>query len=323
MGDGTHDQAPLLAGVSHPVAHVHRRVEKFLRLLVGHVFNALHEVAAPDVTDDPQVRQRGQALTEVRTDPLHVPTDVLTLENGDVLQRGGTAHGMARVGEAVGEHRPLGLGNADHVIDLVGDDGGRQRGVRRGQTLGRRDDVGHDPEGVLAGEHVAETPEGGHHLVGHVQDPVLGAGLTHALQVAGRRHEHAAGTHDRLGEEAGHVLGPESLDLGPELDNQLRPVLLRRGALRSSVQVGARHPLDERLADDVETNVVVLHAGQRHGHVGGPVVPVGAGDQHLLLGLAEHVEVVVDEAHRGVVGHRPTRAVQDVVQRPRSKAGQH
>ncbi len=52
------------------------------------------------------------------------------------------------------------------------------------------------------------------------------------------------------------------------------------------------------------------------------MVPVLPGDDDLLVGHAQLVEVEVNDPHRGVVGHRPARSVNHVVERPRGQAGQ-
>ena len=51
------------------------------------------------------------------------------------------------------------------------------------------------------GEPVAEAAEAGDHLVGDEQDVVPAAELAQRAQIAGRRHDDAAGALDGLGEE--------------------------------------------------------------------------------------------------------------------------
>ena len=243
--------------------------------------------------------------------------EVLALEDLDVGQRGRARHRVPGVGVAVGELGASGLRLRDHVVDLVGQQRGRQGRVARGEALGGVDDVGLDAEHVLAGEEVAQPAEGGDHLVGDVEDPELAAGLAHGGQVSGRRDQHPARAHDRLREERGHVLRADLVDLGPELRDQMVCVLLRRHLIGAAVQVGARHSGDERLADDVEADVVVSHPGERHGQVAGAVVAVDPGDDGLLVRLAEAVEVEVDDPHRAVVGVGARQPEEGVVEAPR------
>ena len=121
------------------------------------------------------------------------PGRSVSVDEGDVGQRGGAAHRVAAEGREV-------------VADLegVGDLGARGEGAQRpavGDALGHGDDVGLDAV-VLDGEQLAGAPEAALHLVGDEErcPPSSRICLTR-LEVAGRRHDDAALAHHRLGDE--------------------------------------------------------------------------------------------------------------------------
>ena len=100
--------------------------------------------------------------------------------------------------------------------DLLGDEHGAHRRVRRGQALGDRDQVGRRVEARHA-EVLAEPAEAGDHLVGVQQDPVPVGELAQTPPVAGRGHQAAAGVLNRLGDDhadrLGALLEDHALDL--------------------------------------------------------------------------------------------------------------
>ena len=146
---------------------------------------------------------------------------------------------MARVREAA---------RVDAVVerrrDLVGDDHAAERDVARVHALGEADEVGRDVP-ALDREPLAAAPEAGHHLVGDEHDAVAVAEVTHALQVAGRRHEDAVGAHDRLEDDRrDRVRTLEHHDLVEVRERPLALLGLGRRVERRAVEVRA-HEVDD------------------------------------------------------------------------------
>ena len=97
----------------------------------------------------------------------------------------------------------------ERLGDAVGGDHRAHRRVRGGEALGGRDEVGLVAE-ALGAEPVAEPAPRADDLVGDEQDAVLVADLAHALEVALRRGEAAAGVLHRLEDHAATVSGPSN-----------------------------------------------------------------------------------------------------------------
>ena len=115
------------------------------------------------------------------------------------LDTAGAGQRVAAKGGAVG----TGGVNAQDII--VGSHS-RQRHYAAAQSLAQDKDVGLHGF-MLHREHIAGTGKTGLDFVGHEQDIVLGADLTHLLQVAGRRHDDAGFALDGLGQESHGVFG--------------------------------------------------------------------------------------------------------------------
>jgi hypothetical protein len=128
--------------------------------------------------------------------------DALLLEDVDGGRGRRAGERVARVGEPAGDR-----GVGERVGDAPADDHAAERHVARVHALGEADEVGRDVP-VLHGEPLAAPTEAGHHLVGDDHDAVAVADLTHAGEVAGRRHEDAVGAHHRLEDDGGHRLRP-------------------------------------------------------------------------------------------------------------------
>ena len=162
------------------------------------------------------------------------------------------------------------------------------------------------------GEEVPEPAEAGYHLVRDVEHVVLLAHRLGAGVVAGRGHDHAAAAHDRLRDEAGHVLRPQFQDLVLEVGDLLIAEILDAHAVGAAIGVGRRDVVHQ-VGREIEAVMVELHPGHGHREVGRAVVGVDARDDLLLRPLAEPVKVEVDDADGGVIRHRPAGAVEDVV----------
>ncbi len=131
--------------------------------------------------------------------------------------------------------------------------------------------------------------------------------------------------------------GPRQLVPNPEVDYHLPDLELLRSGKAATGNTSAMESMTEALERmleqfKVDARVVAVRQwspfheqrdpGHRHRQVGGAVVAVLPGDDHLLVGHAQLVEVEVDQPNRGVVGHRPARPVDHVVERPGRQAGQ-
>ena len=159
---------------------------------------------------------------------------------------------MAAEREAVGERaRAL----EERLNDTVGGDHRPHRRVRRGDPLGRGDDV-RLVAVALGAEPVTEPPPGADDLVGDQQHLVLVADLAHALEVAVGRREAAAGVLNRLEDHGGDRLGP--LELDPRRD-RLGQVL---GA------VAGREPVEVRVRDVAAARRERLERRAQAGHSG-------------------------------------------------------
>ena len=98
---------------------------------------------------------------------------------------------------------------------------------------------------ALDREPFAAAPEAGHHLVGDEHDAVAVAEVTHALEVAGRRHEDAVGADDRLEDHRGdRVRTLEHHDLVEVRQRPLALLGLGRRVERRAVEVRA-HEVDD------------------------------------------------------------------------------
>ena len=144
---------------------------------------------------------------------------------------------MSAERDAVRVHRRV---VEERLHDAVGGDDCADRGIRRREPLRAGDHVGLDVV-VLGAEPGAEAAEAGDHLVGAEQDSVLVADLAHALPVARRRRERAAGILHRLHQDHRHRLGPRLLDRRVEVLEQERGELLLGLVLRPVVAVGVAH----------------------------------------------------------------------------------
>jgi hypothetical protein len=217
-------------------------VERLLRRLVLDQLDAEEVTVAADVSDDQQIEellQRGAEERGVLADVLQEP---LLLEDVEILRGDRGRHGVPAERVPVGEG---GRAVSERLVDTVAYDRPAQGRVPAGDGLRERDHVGLVVVG-LGAEVRPEAAEGADDLVGDEQHVVFVADLAHALEVARRRREAAAGILHRLEEdrrdrvralEEDHLLDPVRR---PESELLRRPA--REAHLRSPVVVGVRHP---------------------------------------------------------------------------------
>ena len=164
---------------------------------------------------------------------VRVAHQVVVLHHLDRGERGGARQRVRVVGEASVEHV---------VLEVPGDRGrDRERAERQvggGQPFRGRHQVRHDPP-VVHREPLARAPEPAHDLVGDQHDPVPGAELAHALQVAIRRDQDAVRAGHRLEDERGDRLGALEHDLLLEPIERLLGGVL--GPIRPAVGVEDAH----------------------------------------------------------------------------------
>ncbi len=168
---------------------------------------------------------------------------------------------------------------------------------------------------------MAEAAEGGHHLVGDVEHVVALADLPGAAVIALRRHADAAGAENRLGDEAGDLVGAQFLDLVLQLLDQEVAELLHAHVVGAAVGVGVGDVVNEA-GLEVEPALVALLAGDRRAEIGGAVIGLVARDDVLLVGLADVVEVEHDEAQGRIHRLRAAGAEEHLVQVARRELAQ-
>ncbi len=168
-------------------------------------------MAAADFADDRQIVEAAQGAFEDLAGGAHLFRQLVSFHQRDIGKPGCSRRRVAGIGHTVQE-QPARPGN--HLVDFIRHDGGRHGLIARGQALGRGDDVRRHAEHVLRRKEMTQAAEGGHHLVGDVLDVVFRADRGHAGVVAFRRHDDAAGAHDRLGNEGGDVFRADVFDGG-------------------------------------------------------------------------------------------------------------
>ena len=135
--------------------------------------------------------------------------------------------------------------------------------------------------------------------------------LLDPLEVARRGQQHAAGAHDRLGEERGDRVGAFALDQRLEVVDHARAErALALARLGEPVPVWAAG-MEEALQRQVPGAVVDRDAGEAGGGAGQPVIAAEARDDLLLRRLSPKVVVVADQLDVGVVGIRARAAEKD------------
>jgi hypothetical protein len=144
--------------------------------------------------------------------------------------------------------------------------------------------------------------------------------------VALRRHDHAAGTHDRLGEEAGDVVGADLQDLVLELPDQVVAELrfahaLVSGLLRA-IEVRGGNVVNPPV-EEVKVGAAIGRAsGDRTREIGAAVIGIDPADDVELGLLAAPRVVVMREPNRRVVRGRAAAGVEDLVEVTRRQRGE-
>src|SRR5579863_7507164 len=217
---GAADQAVLIESAREEAAQKPlglRVVEGLLGLAVLDELDRLEEPGAAYVADDRDVAQALEHAAELGLLLEHVPAEVLALDEVDVGERDRRRDRVSAEGVAVVEDAALGqkrLGQA------IGGDHRPHRDRRRGDPLGRRDDVRRVAV-ALAAKPVAEAAPGADHLIGDQQHLVGVADLAHALEVAVLGRDAATGVLDRLEDHRGDRA--RVLELDPRGDLLGRP----------------------------------------------------------------------------------------------------
>ena len=152
---------------------------------------------------------------------------------------------------------------------------------------------------------LAQAAEAGDDLVDDEQDVVLLQDRLHALEVARRRDDHAAGALHRLGDEGGDGVGAFAARSASSSS------CARRSTNCASLSPGSAAAVEVRRADAQDAGQrqveVLVHRGQarhRRRRRGDAVVALLARDDLLLQRPAAGVVVVAHQLERGVVGLR-------------------
>ena len=153
---------------------------------------------------------------------------------------------------------------------------------------------------MAQGEPFSGASEAGDDLVGDQQDVVAIADLADAREVAVGRHDHAARTHDRLGDDGSHRIGAFAQH---GLLEGIRRTDARILVALPAIGIGGgrlhevRHQRPEHL-------VIGGHAGGAHRRHGDAVIGVGAREDLHLLVLALQLPVVARDLEGGFVRFR-------------------
>src|SRR5262245_59780007 len=132
-------------GLSARHEHTARRADGIERpppRLVGDELHAGHEAHTSHLTDQGMVRELAHAVLQHRPHTPHVAEQVALFEDVQHLEGDGARRGMARVRVAVGEDAELLALPHARPVDLLGDDGRRERQIPGRDGLGHRHDVG-------------------------------------------------------------------------------------------------------------------------------------------------------------------------------------
>ena len=243
------------------------------------------------------IRQFPQAALEVRCDIPGAGLDNIALaQDAQGCQAGGTADGMAGVGQAMGELAAVGK---QHVGYAVAHHHAAQGDVAIGNALGEGQQVGLEVVG-LAAEPVAGAAKATDDLVHHQQDIPLAADALDLGPVGIGGNDHATGALYGFGDKCRDLVLAQLVYLRFQLSGHAQPE--RRGAVVA--------PFDEPvglvdmvyIVQAVGLGVHGAHAAQGGGGDGRAVVGVAAADDVFLLRLAQQAVVTLDQAYIGVVG---------------------
>ena len=248
---------------------------------------------------------------------LDVRDDVFLAQDLQRREAGGAGRGMPGIGEAVAE---FSAAPGQYLRDALADHHTAERLVAVGDRLGEGHQVWLHAVVDIA-EPFAGAPETADHLVHDQQDVVLREHATHFGPVALGCNDHAAGALHRLGDERGHVVGPEFLDPRLERARGLHAEFLRRQARALAVPVRL---LDVRhVGQRLELLVHEAHAAEARAGDRAAVVGVDAADDPALLRLFLQVPVAAHHAHHGVVALAARVREEHVLHVRRRDRGQH
>ena len=121
---------------------------------------------------------------------LQLRQDIFFFENAKACESGSAAELVAAIAVAVVE----GLAE-ERLEDRFRSEGGCERHVTAGETLGQREEIGHRPL-LLEGEHPAGASEAGHHLVRDEEHAVAIAPAADRGEKTARPRPHAGGALD-------------------------------------------------------------------------------------------------------------------------------
>ena len=191
------------------------RLERLLRLAVGHELDAGHQAGDPDVADErvlaQPVERRGERALE-RGGPLGQPLALPDPEHGEP---GGRGHRVAAEREDVLER---GAACLERLADVLPRRDRAERRIPAAHALAHHEQVGHDAP-VVGRERPARPPEARHDLVEDQQHAVAVADLADARPVVVLGRDRAADRRDdRLPDDRGDAARPggqdRRLDLG-------------------------------------------------------------------------------------------------------------
>ncbi|MCY1217940.1 hypothetical protein D9M72_298710 [compost metagenome] len=204
---------------------------------------------------------------------------------------------MSGVGVAVHERAGEVAVVGEGLLDAFVDHGGAKGDVTGGDALGQAHDVGlHAPQ--AAAEHLACAAEAGDDFIGDQQHAVLVADLADQRPVVLRRHDHATGALDRLGDEGGHGVRALELDFPLQQVGADLPEFFRVLAVRVAVEPGrvdVETARQQRLVVAAEDGIAV-HRGAAEV---GAVVALAQGNELGAVGLALQLPVLAGQLECG------------------------
>jgi hypothetical protein len=186
------------------------------------------------------------------------------------------------------------------VVDLLARDHAAHRHGAVVHALGERDEIRRDAERLRA-EPRAHAAEARDHLVEDQQDPVLGADLAQALEIALGRNDHAGGALHRLDDHRGDGRGVVQRHDALELVRQMRApfrLTLRIGHVRRIVRMlqvidAVQHRRREHLARRQQ-------AADRDAAEADAVVALLAPDEARARSLSAQPVIAERDLERGV-----------------------
>ncbi len=281
------------------------RRERRLRLAVPHEFQRQEQPAPADIAHVfVRAKRIAQHLPQQCAPALHLRQQVVTLDHLLHRQRRRCRHRVADIRVPVLEHAAA---LAQRVDDRLVREHCADRLVAGAQALGHGHDVRRHallPDRV----HAAGAAHAAHDFIGDEQDAVPVADIAHALEVARRGRDRAAGgAHHRLGDESDDGVRPGLDDGRFEFVEQAGRVVVERHAF-AAAPVGVTGRDAQRLLQQrgkgALAPLVAAHA-QRAQRVA--VVALAARDELRALRLARLDPVLARQLERGLHRFRTAR----------------